>query len=164
MFTDKTLKDITSECVTKSTDCRDRYVIYYKTIPLCESLNNNDPKFVTGTKIEVIARSEDGKESEFFIEVTTPVLGKPNEAHHNILGRWYSRESIETWLGEPVTIEVDKYGYNWDGMTKLAYTEAIYRHINNKEVYLLYADNSESLVESVQDIKDHDGEFGFENR
>lgn len=163
MFTEKSIKDITNVCVTRHTNCVNRYVIYYKNIPLCETICTNDPKFVTNQKIEVIARLEDGKETEFFIMVTTPILGKPLEAHYNIVGRWYSIESIEQWLGEPILIELNKYsGYDWDGMTQIPLVEAGSRFIFGKSVYLLYDDNSESLAESFQDIKDHCGKFGYE--
>ena len=54
--------------------------------------------------------------------------------------------------------------YKWNGMIKISYAEALQEY-NNKEVYLLYEDDTEALALSLEDIKDHNthnGEFGYE--
>lgn len=63
-------------------------------------------------------------------------------------------------------------GYTWEGMTKISYEEAVKRWNNKEEVFLLYDDESEGLVEesmgdwtALEAIKHHyeaGGEFGYE--
>lgn len=52
--------------------------------------------------------------------------------------------------------------YNWGGMTKISKEDAIKRWKENKCTYLLYDDNTESMVDSLKDIEDHEVEFGYE--
>ena len=56
--------------------------------------------------------------------------------------------------------------YNWNGMKKINYKEAMEQFNSNKEVFLLYEDNTESAVETdINDIHEHhrnNGEFGIE--
>lgn len=55
--------------------------------------------------------------------------------------------------------------YKWNGMIKISYAEALQEYNNNKEVYLLYEDNTEALALSLEEIKNHNthnGEFGYE--
>jgi hypothetical protein len=55
--------------------------------------------------------------------------------------------------------------YNWNGMTKIPYEEAIARLSNNLHVYLLFDDGTESLADSEKDVHKHisfHGEFGYE--
>jgi DNA polymerase III delta subunit len=54
--------------------------------------------------------------------------------------------------------------YTWKGMKKISYREAV-ENKKNKQLYLLYGDDTESAVESMDDIERHakyDGEFGYE--
>lgn len=54
--------------------------------------------------------------------------------------------------------------YKWNGMKKISYTEALQEY-NNKEVYLLYEDDTEALALSLEEIKNHNthnGEYGYE--
>ena len=56
------------------------------------------------------------------------------------------------------------YGYKWLGMQEIPYEIAL-KIANDKAVYLLYEDNTESLAESFDDIKCHyekGGKFGIE--
>lgn len=62
-----------------------------------------------------------------------------------------------------------EYGYLWLGMREISYgyaTELIERATKNSScVYKLYEDNTESLAESIDDIKSHyenGGKFGIE--
>ena len=44
-------------------------------------------------------------------------------------------------------------GYTWDGMVKITEEQAVNKFADtDEEVYLLYDDNSESLVECFSDI------------
>lgn len=55
--------------------------------------------------------------------------------------------------------------YSYEGMKKVTYEEAISRFNENLNIYLLFDDNTESLVESIDEILDHEknsGEFGYE--
>ena len=51
--------------------------------------------------------------------------------------------------------------YTWKGMIKITREQALDRRKENKEVYLLYDDNTEACVESTEDIIKHQGEFGY---
>jgi hypothetical protein len=56
-------------------------------------------------------------------------------------------------------------GYSWEGMQKITKAEALERFNNDQEVYRLYDDGTEGLVESLGDIEDenfNDYEFGYE--
>ena len=53
--------------------------------------------------------------------------------------------------------------YTWKGMIKIGRVEAIGRFNSDRGVYLLYDDNTEALVEKLEDIKEHEGEFGRHN-
>ena len=56
--------------------------------------------------------------------------------------------------------------YDWTGMQKITYEEAVDRWNKNHEVYLIYDDETEAVAESLEDIKKHhekySGEFGYE--
>ena len=52
--------------------------------------------------------------------------------------------------------------YNWDGMVVIDKEEAIERYMDDKEVYLLYDDDTEAAAEMFVDILEHDGDFGYE--
>jgi hypothetical protein len=55
--------------------------------------------------------------------------------------------------------------YNWKGINKIPYEEAIARLSNNLHVYLLFDDDTESMADSEEDINKHNsfyGEFGYE--
>lgn len=55
--------------------------------------------------------------------------------------------------------------YTWEGITKINYEQAIELFNANKEVYLLYDDDTEGLAHELADIKRHivnSGEFGYE--
>lgn len=55
--------------------------------------------------------------------------------------------------------------YTWEGMVKITKSEAIEMFKNGQEVYRLYDDNTEGLVESLDDILDErflDYDFGYE--
>ncbi|MFD1363147.1 hypothetical protein [Lentibacillus salinarum] len=56
-------------------------------------------------------------------------------------------------------------GYIWNGMIKITKKEAIRRFTNDKEVYRLYDDETESLVEDVEEFENEafgDFDFGYE--
>ena len=56
-------------------------------------------------------------------------------------------------------LKVDKDGFCWQVITT---EEAKKRYSDNKEVYRLYDDDTEGLVEDESDFEDHDEEFGIE--
>lgn len=43
--------------------------------------------------------------------------------------------------------------YTWSGMKKITYLEAIERFNDDKEVYLLYSDNTEGVTEGIESIR-----------
>lgn len=56
------------------------------------------------------------------------------------------------------------YGYYWLGMKEVSYDFTII-YFKNNAIYKLYEDNTESLAESIDDIKRHyenGGKFGIE--
>lgn len=57
-------------------------------------------------------------------------------------------------------------GYQWDGMQKITYEEAVKLYTENLDgVYLLYDDDTEGAAESLDEIENHNsygGEFGYE--
>lgn len=60
--------------------------------------------------------------------------------------------------------ELINYGYLWLGMGEISYKLAL-ELFNMQEIYLLYEDNTESLAESIDDIKEHHengGKLGIE--
>lgn len=60
---------------------------------------------------------------------------------------------------------VSNYGYLWDGMLQIRKTVALKYRLQGYQVYLLYADNTESAAESIKDILSHaqkGGIFGIE--
>jgi hypothetical protein len=58
--------------------------------------------------------------------------------------------------------------YNWEGMKKINLEEALERYKNNKSVYVLYDDGTESEIgweNAEKEMKIHanyGGEFGYE--
>lgn len=57
-----------------------------------------------------------------------------------------------------------EYGYKWLGMEEVPYEVAL-NIADETGVYLLYEDNTESLAENIDDIKEHykyGGKFGIE--
>ena len=73
----------------------------------------------------------------------------------------------ECWIEEEdVAGNLIEFGYLWEGMQRLTFVDAIYRFaIENKTVYLLYTDNTESVANSLEDISKHKvngGMFGYE--
>lgn len=57
-----------------------------------------------------------------------------------------------------------EYGYKWLGMREVSYDFAI-MYFKDNAIYKLYEDNTESLAESIDDIKCHyenGGKFGIE--
>lgn len=52
--------------------------------------------------------------------------------------------------------------YNYKGMNKISKMEALSRFTLSKSVYLLYSDNTESLVQNLGDIENHEDLFGYE--
>lgn len=56
-------------------------------------------------------------------------------------------------------------GYTWKGMIKITKEEAMRRFANNKEVYRLYGDDTEGLVDNKEDMEHEacgDFDFGYE--
>jgi len=54
--------------------------------------------------------------------------------------------------------------YTWNGMSVISYKGAIEQFDHNREVYLLFNDNSECLAHDISDIERHfvyGGEFGY---
>jgi len=60
------------------------------------------------------------------------------------------------------TAERNAYGYDYDGMLPLNQDCAMDLYMQDNEVFLLFNDNSESLVEDSSQITEHDGIFGIE--
>ena len=57
------------------------------------------------------------------------------------------------------------YGYLWDGMQPLTAQEAETIYRSNRPVYRLYSDDTEGLVDSIEELRSHaacGGIFGFE--
>lgn len=52
--------------------------------------------------------------------------------------------------------------YKWEGMEKIGYTEALKRFESGGMVFLLYHDDTEAEAINIEDIKSHQGEFGYE--
>lgn len=60
---------------------------------------------------------------------------------------------------------VSNYGYHWGGMIPISKATALRYRSKGYQVYLLYADNTESAAESIKDILSHaqkGGIFGIE--
>jgi len=60
------------------------------------------------------------------------------------------------------TAERNAYGYDYDGMLPLNQDCAMDLYMQDNEVFLLFNDNSEALVEDSSQITEHDGIFGIE--
>ena len=59
--------------------------------------------------------------------------------------------------------EKHEYGYTYDGMVAIDRQLAIYIHEGGEqEVFILNYDGSETLMEDLKDIHEHDGLFGVE--
>ena len=61
--------------------------------------------------------------------------------------------------------QMHEYGYTWNGMVPMGEVGALQRWNSNHHVYALFNDDTESLVESVEQIRDHSakgGLFGYE--
>lgn len=54
--------------------------------------------------------------------------------------------------------------YKYEGMNKISKMEALSRFNLTKSVYLLYSDNTESLVKKLSDIENHEELFGYEEK
>ena len=54
--------------------------------------------------------------------------------------------------------------YYYDGMNRISKMEGLSRFKLGKSVYLLYSDNTESLVSSLKDIENHEELFGYEKK
>ena len=55
--------------------------------------------------------------------------------------------------------------YDWDGMIKIEFKEALKMFFDGQEVFLLYADGTEGLAMYFADMTQHNlagGEFGYE--
>lgn len=56
------------------------------------------------------------------------------------------------------TTQAKEYGYLWEGMDILTFDEALEIYKNEQRpVFLLHRNNTESLVESLVDIHEHKG-------
>lgn len=53
--------------------------------------------------------------------------------------------------------------YMWNGMTKISKKEAIKRFHEQKNVFLLYPDDTEAEANKLEELLVHDEEFGYEN-
>lgn len=75
---------------------------------------------------------------------------------------------LETTLTElPSDISIDdmyKYGYSYENMLLLDYETAKNLFENDFPVYALHADNTESLISSLDELEEFDGMFGIEKQ
>ena len=60
--------------------------------------------------------------------------------------------------------KMHEYGYIWEGMLPLTQEKAMELFEYDMTIYLLYNDNSETMVEDMKQITVHDGIFGVEKR
>lgn len=61
--------------------------------------------------------------------------------------------------------QMHEYGYNWNGMIPLGAAAAEQRWNSNHPVYALFEDDTETLMESIEQIREHaaiGGMFGYE--
>lgn len=61
--------------------------------------------------------------------------------------------------------EKESEDYQGDGMEKISYEEALSRFRSNREVFLLYSDNTEAVAENEEEIQKHHlsgDRFGYE--
>lgn len=73
----------------------------------------------------------------------------------------------ENWIEEEdAEGDLEEFGYYWAGMKRLTFLDAIYRFaLENKSVYLLYPDNTETEANNLQELSEHQkngGQFGYE--
>lgn len=62
--------------------------------------------------------------------------------------------------------EMNLFGYTWQGMTPVTEKDAVKFFNQGVEVFRLYSDNTEGLVESLEEIEQHErigGMFGIED-
>lgn len=52
--------------------------------------------------------------------------------------------------------------YSWEGMHEISKAEAIEAYKNDKDVYLLYDDDTEALIENSSEFEMPEVEFGIE--
>jgi hypothetical protein len=57
--------------------------------------------------------------------------------------------------------DIHDNGYAWDNMIKISPAEALSRIENNEEVFILYDDNTEGVIEDIAQIK-VGGSYGIE--
>lgn len=78
-----------------------------------------------------------------------------------------SEYKIDSWLlpDKLQPVDMQAYGYKWDGILPLTSERAAELFENNVTVYKLYPDNTETVVEDkIFDIEQHGGMFGIEKR
>ena len=61
------------------------------------------------------------------------------------------------------TPDMQKYGYSYDGMLPVTRERALELDAAGLTVYVLYEDNTESMVFDPQEIMDHGGLFGVDH-
>jgi len=61
------------------------------------------------------------------------------------------------------TADRDAYGYDYKDMLPLNRDRALELHNQDRAIYLLYKDNTESMVDNPSEIIEHDGIFGIES-
>ena len=76
-----------------------------------------------------------------------------------------AKEREYSFLAPDTTVTVqqmNEYGYDWDGMLPLSAEKAKELYNQNVEIYKLYSDNTEGVVESIDELDDN-VMFGVEN-
>lgn len=59
--------------------------------------------------------------------------------------------------------EKEDYGYTWDGMISINKALAVYLYKDGvQDIYRLYEDKTEGLVDTEKDIREHSAHFGVE--
>ena len=91
------------------------------------------------------------------------------EKHRNEQEQQFEKTmQLETTLTElPSDISIDdmyKYGYSYENMLPLDYETAKNLFENDFPVYALHADNTESLISSLDELEEFDGMFGIEKQ
>ena len=92
-----------------------------------------------------------------------------NTILHTAPNNWKTEKGAENWAKEngyliTRTKPQNKYnyGYTWCGMLEIEKENAIKLFKEGQVIYLLYPDNTESVVNSIEEIENFNGLFGIE--
>lgn len=91
------------------------------------------------------------------------ILLHAEDEHGNII--WKAKEeqkNIGITLYEEITVEqMNKYGYTWDGMVPLTQEQAVELFDRGLELYKIYEDGSEAIIDDIDEITEHADNAGM---